>query len=273
MILPAEPNDAATRRRHSCYRQLLAVCLLLLGCLAIPAQGNRLAGLIYNLMLLPLITGLGHPFAEHRGARLLARLYRWLGLSVLAADLLWSFGPEMLRGRAISLLLLWGVFALWSTLRLVHSLAQERRVNGQVLMGALAGYLMMGLTTGLVFAALESLAPGSFHFNGQPISTALPAEHGLLGALAMGRLDFQRLNSFAFVSLTTTGYGDVLPVSAPAQMASVTIAVAGNFYLAVVMGLLISRFMAQEQNGPATSPPMLQGSSRALRSSTSGPTQ
>jgi hypothetical protein len=58
-------------------------------------------------------------------------------------------------------------------------------------------------------------------------------------------LDFVELNYFAFVTLTTTGYGDIHPVSAQAQMLCVIVAIAGTVYLAMVMGLLISRYTAR----------------------------
>ncbi|MDP4707232.1 MAG: potassium channel family protein, partial [Cyanobium sp. MAG_237] len=59
-------------------------------------------------------------------------------------------------------------------------------------------------------------------------------------------LNFVLLNYFAFVSLTTMGYGDVIPESPLAQMVSVAIAIAGTFYVAAVMGVLISRLTVQE---------------------------
>jgi hypothetical protein len=61
-------------------------------------------------------------------------------------------------------------------------------------------------------------------------------------------LDFVRLNYFAFVSLTTVGYGDILPVTPVAQISSVSFSVIGPFYLAVVMGVMISRYTIQEAN-------------------------
>jgi hypothetical protein len=42
------------------------------------------------------------------------------------------------------------------------------------------------------------------------------------------------------------GYGDVVPLTAPASMICVMIAVTGTFYIAAVMGVLISRLTIQE---------------------------
>jgi hypothetical protein len=61
-------------------------------------------------------------------------------------------------------------------------------------------------------------------------------------------LDLSRIYYFAFVSLTTVGYGDIVPTTPTAQMASVALSIAGPLYLAVVMGLLISRYTIQGDN-------------------------
>ena len=64
------------------------------------------------------------------------------------------------------------------------------------------------------------------------------------------QLNFVRLNYFAFVSLTTVGFGDIAPLTPQAQMASVSVSVIGTLYLAVVMGLLISRTTVQVEESP-----------------------
>jgi hypothetical protein len=51
-----------------------------------------------------------------------------------------------------------------------------------------------------------------------------------------------RLNYFAFVCLTTVGFGDIVPVTRQAQMFSVAVSLIGTTYLALVMGVLISRY-------------------------------
>jgi len=60
-------------------------------------------------------------------------------------------------------------------------------------------------------------------------------------------LDFSRLNYFAFVSITTVGYGDIVPVRRLAQMACISLSIVGPLYIAIVMGLLISRYTVQTQ--------------------------
>ena len=98
---------------------------------------------------------------------------------------------------------------------------------------------MLGLASGLLLCGLETIQPGSFR--GIDIgSGAVGLDHSVWG------LNFAELNYFAFVSLTTMGYGDVVPMTAPASMICVMIAVTGTFYIAAVMGVLISRLTIQE---------------------------
>ncbi|MEB3265242.1 MAG: potassium channel family protein [Cyanobacteriota bacterium] len=239
---PTDPES----RRHGFYRLLLVACLLVLGSFALPGGWTWLPGLLYNLLPLLLLIGLARPpFCAQQTGRLPRWSFSALGLGTLAASLLWHLTPLGRRGSGTGLLVLWSAFGGWCTVRLVRGLSRERRVNGRVLMGALAGYLLMGLTAGLLFGVLESLQPGSF----RSVHTAPGAGPGSWA------LDFVRLNSFAFVSLTTTGFGDVVPVSPQAQIASLVVAVSGNSYLAIVMALLISRYTVQDQQEPPAPPP------------------
>tara|TARA_Y100000746_G_scaffold170560_1_gene147879 strand:- start:3872 stop:4087 length:216 start_codon:yes stop_codon:yes gene_type:complete len=53
---------------------------------------------------------------------------------------------------------------------------------------------------------------------------------------------FSAINYFAFVCLTTVGFGDINPMLPLSRMVSVATSIAGPLYLAAVMGVLIGRF-------------------------------
>ena len=138
-------------------------------------------------------------------------------------------------------------------MRLVRGLGYEQRITGRVLMGACAGYLLIGLTAGLMFSALETIHSDSFSsVHGPSIRVPITDQFDTASNVLVWQYNFVRLNYFAFVSLTTVGFGDITPLTAQAQMASVAVSVIGTFYLAVVMGLLISRATVQvEQDAEA----------------------
>lgn len=239
--------EARRRRRHRFYGQLLLICLLSLVTFTLPLSLKALGIVVQVLLVAVLVNHLGQPGAVPRSSRGHDRIYRALGIGAMLAQLLWWLTPLSLSVTGVPLLVLWTLFVGWSTGRLVRLLALEKEVNDRVLMGAAAGFLMLGLAAGLLMGVLETVEPGSFtsvHNEGGHLLA--PRQFGRLDPQMVWQLDFARLNYFAFVTLTTTGYGDVLPVTRSAQFTSVMVAVIGSFYLAVVMGVLISRFTIQE---------------------------
>lgn len=240
--IPPEIPAGIPARRHRGYLQLLAMCVLQIIFFTLPNPWNRLAAIGYVTLGLLMVQVLGHPDADPANSGVSRRLFRGVGLAALAVSLLWFLTPLELRRTGLPVIALWGLFSLWSSIRLVRCLALERIVNGPVLRGALAGYLMLGLAGGLLCAALETISPGSFQgviLSPEAIPHALPVWH----------LNFIRLHYYAFVTLTTTGYGDVTAETPQSQMLSVAIAVCGTFYLASVLGLLVSRYSVQQQRG------------------------
>ena len=162
------------------------------------------------------------------------RAYRGLGLFAVLTMWLWLLTPLELIYSGVPLALSWSLLVGWSVIRLVKRFADEPRVTESLLMGATAGYLHIGLTAGLVMSALETIQPGSF----QPLGMANVGDSSVL---ASARL-FSAINYYAFVCLTTVGFGDISPMLPLSRMVSVATSVAGPLYLAAVMGVLIGRF-------------------------------
>ena len=162
------------------------------------------------------------------------RLYRGLGLLSVGTMWIWLLTPLELMYSGVPLALSWSLLVGWSVIRLVKRFALEPKVNEALLMGATAGYLHIGLTAGLVMSALETIQPGSF----EPLLLQSVEEGSVLAAAQA----FSALNYFAFVCLTTVGFGDISPMLPLARMVSVATSIAGPLYLAAVMGVLIGRF-------------------------------
>jgi hypothetical protein len=91
--------------------------------------------------------------------------------------------------------------------------------------------MLMGLTWASAYSGLAIAHPASFRFptrlidpqDGDP--TALP--------------HFDEFLYFSFVTLTTLGYGDIIPVSSGARNLSALEAVGGQIYLAVLVARLV----------------------------------
>ena len=108
-------------------------------CLALPQTLRWLGALAYSLTTLLLLLSLeGHTRHGGRGHRL-GRSYRLLGLATLVSQWFWYFTPVVEQRSGLPVMALMSMFVAWSLLRLVGYLAEERRINGQGLMRAVAG--------------------------------------------------------------------------------------------------------------------------------------
>lgn len=162
----------------------------------------------------------------------LTLLHRLLGLGSIST--LWILTlvqrSDQLRLLRFSALALIALFALMASVKLVFLLARVPRVNARVMAGAAAGYIYLGFTGGLVASALQEILPGSFR----------------LGEVGGHELLVDRLTYFSFVVLAGLGLGDVLPGNAVGERFVVLLSLAGSLYQAVLLGLLIGRYIATQ---------------------------
>jgi voltage-gated potassium channel len=116
----------------------------------------------------------------------------------------------------------------------VAILAVVFRAGRVTLDGILASVVAYQLI-GLVFAQIYTLAmlvdPNSLHL---PDSVAPNTENFRLEMIY-----------FSFVTLATLGYGDVLPDTDFTRSVSIVEAILGQFYVAVIVAVLVSAFIAQ----------------------------
>ncbi|SBO42760.1 potassium channel family protein [Cyanobium sp. NIES-981] len=263
------PHHLSLRRLHRTYKALLAACLLLLLSFTLPPPWYGISSVGYLLLGLVMVRGLGDPVDQLQFGAVPRRLFKLLGWATVMTGLIWFLTPLQLRQSGVPVLILWALFSHWSAIRLIRGLAQEQHVGLDVLRGSMAGYLMLGLAGGLICAALETVNPGSF--SNIDLAGTIPASEAEV--YPVWSLNFVRLNYFAFVSLTTAGYGDITPLTPMAQMLSVGLAVVGTFYIAAVMGLLISRLSTSQRHRRGQQPRRGQPGHRRGRGPDQGPDQ
>jgi hypothetical protein len=126
-------------------------------------------------------------------------------------------------------------FVAWSAWR-------QESVGAENLIGAVAVYFLLGYLWAGVFSLIEFTSPGSFS------SVCDPRPDGALECRPeLAR--FPRLVYFSFVTMTTLGYGDVAPLTRPAEGVAAMAAVTGQLFLAMVIGRLVSLYMGRRREG------------------------
>jgi hypothetical protein len=104
-------------------------------------------------------------------------------------------------------------------------------ITADKLHGALAGYIMLAFVWSFIFALVEISAAGSF---------------------GPGQLDFRQAGTFfkliyfSFTTLTTTGYGDVIPMTNHARSLVMVEEFSGVFYVGVVIARLAGLYPSNQ---------------------------
>src|SRR5262249_39145117 len=132
-------------------------------------------------------------------------------------------------------------FFLGAAVLIVKSLFNMDQVHFDSILGAVCGYLFLGLGWAVCYSLIETFHPGSFELGG---SVAKLADRP--------RLLPHLLISSTLLPLTTVGYGDVNPFSPPARTFAWMEAIAGQFYLAVIVASLVSLIVANKGGPKAT---------------------
>jgi hypothetical protein len=131
-----------------------------------------------------------------------------------------------------------GVTALWMAALLLFAIAnvlwrvvvRQRVVTLETIFGALSGYLLIGFTYAALLSAVSQFQHGPLFAHGQPANPAT-------------------IQYFAFVTMTTTGYGDVVPAGEPARTLAVVDALTGQIFLVTLVARLVSIFGTSRNGG------------------------
>ena len=146
---------------------------------------------------------------------------------LIAIVAIWITGVANLEGIHYLPTLWLVVFFLMRVFRFVRQLSRKEDVTSMVFIEAINGYLLIGVGFGILVNMMSSEFAGAFSF-----STDTSVSHVY--------------DSFyyTFVSMTTLGYGDLLPVTPTAKSLALLITLCGQFYLVIIMALLVGRLLS-----------------------------
>jgi len=108
---------------------------------------------------------------------------------------------------------------------LINHIAISKNVTLGVVIQAISGYLLLGVIGVLLNTIL-------LIFNNEAILFS-----------SVGN-KFSSVIYYSFITLTTIGYGEILPQSVTARSLSIFIGVAGQIYLTVVIAMIIGKFLS-----------------------------
>ena len=108
---------------------------------------------------------------------------------------------------------------------------EQDRVTRDLIVGAAVVYLLMAMMWTFIYRLVETVHPGSFAISATNI------------------LERVRLTYFSLVTITTLGYGDIVPTTGLASSLATLEAVVGQLYLVTTVAWLVGVRVSQSREG------------------------
>jgi hypothetical protein len=130
--------------------------------------------------------------------------------------------PVIIRVSTLSVL----IFMIMLNAVTLTKVFSKGRVTTHRIKGAIACYVLFGTTWSILYSFIDQLLPNAF---------SLPP------VTEMFSIDRQeKLTFFSYVTLTTVGYGDIIPTHDISRMFAIMEALVGQLYPATLLARLVS---------------------------------
>jgi hypothetical protein len=116
------------------------------------------------------------------------------------------------------------ILYLYIVFLLLRNLLSIRVVTADLIYCAVSIYLLIGIMWAGIYNIVEGISPGSFSGTSETVD----------------------LIYFSFVTLTTVGNGDVVPLSVLGKRLAVFEAAMGSIYMAVIIAMIVGRYMVMQ---------------------------
>ena len=158
----------------------------------------------------------------------LSQIKSWVWPSVLLAlgNVIFVVAGNTFRSRILTGIR-WAFLAAFFALTaagLFSYLRNSRSVARAELYTAVNIYLLLGLLWAAIYLAIEAFSPGSIQMGSGPADRQT------------------ELLYFSLVTLSTIGYGDIVPLSGTARIVAALEGMTGVLYIAITVALLVGRF-------------------------------
>ena len=118
----------------------------------------------------------------------------------------------------------------------ILQIARAKTVTPQVIMESINGYLLLGMSFSILIALVCVIDPNAFSF-----------KH-LVEQMNPGVSYVSNYIYFGFVTLSTLGYGDIVPLTPAARSLSIFTSMTGQMYVAIIIAALVSKYLGQKSS-------------------------
>jgi hypothetical protein len=158
---------------------------------------------------------------------------RVIVMAVILVILYWiahlgDWGTFKLLIRVLQILFFFFIVTL-----LVREISKTTSVTKTNIIDAITGYLLLGFAFSLLVTVISNLIPGAYNLTNGP-------------AISGNFNPMREYIYYAFVTFTTTGYGDIVPLAPAAKSLAILIGVSGQLYIAIIIAMLVGKYAASK---------------------------
>lgn len=195
--------------------------------------GNQvIADKIFGILTLAVLTSCLRAIARTRGFFWFMLVFTLINLGVGSFEIISNMETESFRIMVLAVRLSYFAVMFFS---IMHYVLDSSSVTGDKICGAISAYMLMGVTWSFVYALFYQINPDSFRISEQMLSTDTVNSTWTL--------------YFSFTTLTTLGYGDIVPQTPAVQSYAIMEAACGQIFLAVIIARLIALHITHKRNG------------------------
>lgn len=207
------------------YKQLLTVIVLRL--LIIPFMGGSFGEIVASFLFFYITFLIVQSFQLRRALFVL-----FVAIATLAFLLNIILILGWASDKITPILTFQGIYSLFfgfAALLILQDILQTSRVTMDTVRGGICVYLLLGYFWALLYGIVYTLNPNAF-------STALVTENSYLNMFY-----------FSFITLTTLGFGDIVPANEIASLLTILEALVGQMYPTIFIALLVNGYFAHRE--------------------------
>jgi Ion channel len=152
----------------------------------------------------------------------------------------WMESLEVSLENCVLVSMIFGV-VIW-----IRKILHSKQAGFDEVLGAINLYIWIAIIYACLYSIISRSVPDSFHLDQQLVmGTDIPQM----------KRNFNELFYFSFVTQTTLGYGDIVPVGHLARSLAISQAIIGQFYVAVVLTYILNLWIRDLGNQVSKTPP------------------
>ena len=120
---------------------------------------------------------------------------------------------------------------------IIHDVIISKNILVDTIFGAISAYMLIGISWALIYLLVDTFIPQSI---------IIEADLPLAAIELSNKGSFNLYNYFSFVTMTTLGYGDIIPAHPVTRALATYQAIFGQMYIAILVARLVAIHISKE---------------------------